>query len=189
MNNQTILYAVVALFVGFVAWDKLIPRLKPFFTKKSASIQAMIDLAAAINELPKSISDSIIEMSTGETMARAQTTADLISAIDSLSKILLSDESTKMLAGTLKACEAIAAATVELRDEVAAFGKLVHVDDKQYPPEQITQPDQSKDEHVMSFLQTMAQGRSFQEATQQAADDAEKKMMFSAVTLDPTGGE
>lgn len=163
MNNQTILYAVVALFVGFVAWDKLIPRLKKLLGERKTQNQATAELIVAIDSLRY--------------------------ATNLLTTALASDESTKMLAGTLKACEAIAAATVELRDEVAAFGKLVRVDDKQYPPEQITQPDQSKDEHVMSFLQAMAQGRSFQEATQQAADDAEKKMMFSAVTLDPIGGE
>lgn len=207
MSNQTILYAVLASFAAFIVWDKLTPRIKKVFSKKSASTQAMIDLTAAINELPKSlaaygeqcnqsiaetveacrsVSVSTIEMVTSQTLAQAQATADLIAANDKLTAALNSDESTKMLTGTLKACEAIASATVQLRDEVAAFGKLVRIDDKAYPEDQIIQPDKSKDEMVATFLDAITRGRSVQESEQQAKDDAETKSMFSAVTLDPT---
>lgn len=164
MNNQTILYVVVALFVGFVAWDKLIPRLKKLLGERKTQTQATAELIVAIDSLRY--------------------------ATNLLTTALASDESTKMLAGTLKACEAIAAATVELRDEVAAFGKLVRVDDKQYPAEQITQPpDTSADERVATFLDALTRGRSVSESMQQAKDEAETKTMFNAVTLDPTGGE
>lgn len=123
-----------------------------------------------------------------ERKSQTQATAELTVAIDKLTTALASDESTKMLAGTLKACEAIAAATVELRDEIAAFGKLVRIDDKPYPPDQITQPpDVSADERVATFLDALTRGRSVSEAQQQAKDDAETKTMFSAVTLDPMG--
>lgn len=122
-----------------------------------------------------------------ERKSQTQATADLIVAIDKLTTAMNGDESTKMLAGTLKACEAIATATVELREEVAAFGKIVRIDDKQYPADEITQPDKSRDEAVASFLDALTRGRSVQESTQQAKDDAETKTMFSAVSLDPMG--
>lgn len=124
-----------------------------------------------------------------ERKSQTQATADLIVAIDKLTTALNGDESTKMLAGTLKACEAIATATVQLRDEVAAFGKLVRLDDKPYPADEIQQPDRSKDEMVATFLDALSRGRSVNEAQQQSKDDAETKSMFSAVTLDPTQGE
>lgn len=124
-----------------------------------------------------------------ERKSQVQATADLIIAIDKLTAAINGEESTKMLAGTLKACEAIASATVQFRDEVAAFGKLVRIDDKAYPEDQIIQPDKSKDEMVATFLDAITRGRSVQESEQQAKDDAETKSMFSAVSLDTTQGE
>lgn len=158
MSNQTIIYAVFAAMIAFIAWDKISPRIKKIFSERKSQTQA---------------------------------TADLIVAIDKLTLALNSDESTKMLTGTLKACEAIATATVELRNEVAAFGKLVRIDDgdKQYPADEIQQPDKSKDEMVATFLEALTRGRSVTEAQQQSKDDAETKSMFSAVTMDPTQGE
>lgn len=120
--------------------------------------------------------------------SQTKATIDLKLAIEKLTESLNSDESTKILAGTLKACEAIASATVELRDSIAAFGKLVTVDDKQYPADQITQPpDRAADEKVATFLEAIARGRSVDDAKQEAKDRDETKTMFSAVTMDPMG--
>ena len=97
-------------------------------------------------------------------------------------------DSTKLLAGTLKACEAIAASTVELREEIGKFSTLVSGDakDRSYPEDNITQPPTDAEaEKASVYIEALLRNIPVKQAQQEADDFEEKKMAYSAVSMGP----
>ena len=98
----------------------------------------------------------------------------------------LDGDTNKLLAGTIKACESIAASALTLKEEIGAFRKLLVKNESAYPEDNIIQPasDEQADLAAMTFANIL-RGRSPEEAVQEAKDAAEKKMMVSSISMGP----
>ncbi len=96
------------------------------------------------------------------------------------------EDAKKLLAGTLKACEAIAAATVDLKEAVKNFQTLVTGPGRQagYPEDNV-KPPATEDEAELAAVsfEAMLRGIPVAQAEGEARDAAEKKMMISATEL------
>lgn len=99
-------------------------------------------------------------------------------------------DSVKLLAGTLKACESIAQATVELKDAVKAFQKLVGggaagTSPNGYPADNLATPTDEEASRTATFIDAILRGIPADQAQQQADEASEKKTMLSAISLGP----
>lgn len=102
------------------------------------------------------------------------------------------DEALKLLAGTVKACEAIAKATCELREEVAELrGLLTNGKQAEQAPAPLSYPEgnfippasDAEVEKTITYVDAIQRGLSHEQAQQEAEEAAEKKTMLSAVSF------
>lgn len=130
-----------------------------------------------------------------EKVRRINTQFDLLArAIAAMSKLTDaiehsstdSDKYTKALDGTMAACGAIAQTTVELRETIESFVKVVAPRDhaKAYPEDNIMGPaDDYKAGIAAETFSKILAGMPPHLAEQEAADDEEKKTMLSSISL------
>jgi len=113
-------------------------------------------------------------------------------AIRALAKSLdesnaLGSDTTKLLAGTIKACESIAASALAMKEEISEFRRLiVKKEDPQYPEDNFTPP--ASDEQAArsaDFFANLLRGMPVAQAEQETKDAEEKKMMLSAISMGP----
>lgn len=102
----------------------------------------------------------------------------------------LSPEFKALMAGTIKACEAIAEATVALQSEVQRFRETLTGDKSSaevhsYPEDNYSAPPtQAAAEALRDTFEKVAAGMSLKAAEEEAAAESEKKMMYSGAVLD-----
>lgn len=190
MSNTLILEAVVVALIAYAIWrhgkallekkraraaEAKIAQEERYQKSVDAQFKAFDKLELAMNTLSSAVTEN----------TRAVDAVYI--RMGEVTEAVKSDDATKLLAGTLKACEAIAAATVELREEVAAFRQLVGADKPANYPEQsaILPPSSEDEERKSAFLAALLSGHSVKQAEQQADDEAEKKTMYSAVSFGP----
>ena len=96
-------------------------------------------------------------------------------------------DSTQLLAGTLKACESVATATVGLREVVTQFTKLVGAKQEAGYPEDNYQPaaDEAQVNRTAAFIEALARNMPVEQALQEAKEAEEKKMMYSTISMGP----
>ena len=128
---------------------------------------------------------------------RAAERRELLSAMTGLNEAISSlrnpteteAQANQLLEGTIKACEAIAMATSELRDEVVAFRKLLsNPPQAEYPADALQTPTEEDATIAASRYENILRGRTPEEADQIARDIEEKKTMLSAISLGPVEG-
>lgn len=143
--------------------------------------QRWADLSASMSTLSSAV-ESLTE-SNAEVSMRLETNAEKLAA-----NAASSTDTAKLLEGTIKACESIAHSTVDLRDQVALFSKLISDprQDMSYPKDQLLKPNTDEEaEIVHNTFEKALRGIPLQQAVQEATEEAEKKMMYSVVSLGP----
>jgi hypothetical protein len=95
-----------------------------------------------------------------------------------------------LLEGTIKACESIAASTVQLNQTVTAMSKLIMASNPATGSQGIPSvddagifPDQDKDFIMGSVIEKVLAGKSFEQAQAEAINEEEKKTQYSAVSM------
>ena len=94
----------------------------------------------------------------------------------------------KLLAGTIKACESIAQCTVDLREEIKNFGKMVGNTESNstYPSDNLSHPLSDEEANKTGvFIEAILRGIPVKQAEQEAADAEEKKILYSAISMGP----
>lgn len=161
MNNTYVLYAVIVFMAAYFVYTKL-----SAIWKASAARRAE-EVAAA--------------------EAKSKATTDAMNALAKALEVgqVNGVDATKLLAGTLKACESIAEATVQFRDEVAAFRKLITSPKETGYPEDNLRPPATEEEanRQADFVAAILKGIPVDQAEQQYKDNEEKKTMVSATDL------
>lgn len=212
MNNTAILYAVVAFCVCYVIQDKLrvwwkATRAAELSRREAeaAKAQAVIDARKAEETEWKTrwagLTDSMAKLS--DSIESSTVTSRAISETSDSSFIMLADnltalgksldathvdgaDATKLLAGTLKACEAIAEATVQFRNEVAEFRTLITgpKPETAYPEDNVLKPSTESQANIIAkTFEAVLRGIPVQQAADEAQAEEEKKTMFSATSL------
>lgn len=161
MTTNYLLPAVVGLLVLYIVFDKIKAAWKAFKQKQASDKQAA-------EETIKAQTQACLKL-TGALEASAANSAD----------------ANKLLAGTLKACESIAQATIELKASISSFEKLVSSPkEPDYPKDNISAPASDKEAEVtaMSF-EKILRGMPVQQAVAEAEEEIQKKTMISAADL------
>lgn len=130
-----------------------------------------------------------LERATAQRVQRELSTAlcDALASLDvsKRSAAGTEDDNNKLLAGTIKACEAIATTVGELRTEVGKLNSLLTQPKPTYPEDALQQP--ASEEEARIVAETFAHilnGLNPEEASDRARADDEKKTMISAVNLE-----
>lgn len=213
MNNTNVFAAILAFLIAYIVYREISSRWKQYQAKMNAeekrkakereiermaeqdAAERQANLAEQIMRLRGSIKELNEDQASRQGYAATQS-ANLIQAMERLSKSVEpvaqhGADGTALMAGTVKACEAIAQSTVELRNEVASFAKLIGAPkpEPQYPEHQLLQPN-SEEEAALAqdtFERVMTRHIPLDQAVSEAKEAAEKKMMFSVANLESEG--
>ncbi len=109
-------------------------------------------------------------------------------------RLAVTRDATALLAGTMKACEAIAAVVAELRDAVKEFKAVVIAPGTTasatpdrvgvYPKDNFMPPPTEEDaERYVNTFERVLRGMPVAQAQAEADEEAEKKMMVSATAI------
>lgn len=110
----------------------------------------------------------------------------LIAALAANTAKVENDDATKLLAGTLKACEAIAESTVALKAVVEDFTKIVGQprETASYPENNVQQPGDEREAFKSGLtFEAILRGLNPAQAAAEAEEEAEKASMVSGVDL------
>jgi uncharacterized membrane protein YccC len=181
--STNILAAALVFLIGFIIYSELSRRWKKRAERMLREENEQFARAAKEREIERMIEEDAAKRQAAMTDAMLA----LVKSLDT--NAANGDENKALLSGTVKACEAIAQSTVDLRNEVAAFAKLIGTPkpEPQYPDEQLLKPN-SEEEAALAqdtFERVMTRGIPLDQAVTEAKEAAEKKMMFATASFGP----
>lgn len=161
MNQWTAIWGLSALLIIFVAREWA-GRLKAWSAGRKAERASQEQLAVAL----KNATTAMVAVLENAAQAEA--------------------DNNKLLAGTIKACEAIAVSVGDLREHVAAFtNMLAQPKQGEYPKDALQNPATEEDLRIKYETYTnILNGMNPTEAAERAQADEEKKTMLSATIID-----
>ena len=164
MTNQSTLTAVVIFLAAYLVYTEVYKRLSVYISK----------LRTRSAQHRENIEKMVVSM---DVLAQA------------LNKLSSNDaDANKLLAGTIKACESIAQCTVDLREEIKNFGKMVGNTESNstYPSDNLSHPLSDEEANKTGvFIEAILRGIPVKQAEQEAADAEEKKILYSAISMGP----
>lgn len=165
MNNQQILTGAVIILLVLFAYREISTKWKTLTAARNAAFEKEQAERRALLDSMTALSKNMQEA--------AQAGID----------------STKLLGGTMKACETVAAATVGLRDIVAAFTKIVGAPaEKGYPENNYlpgAEDDSAAVDRTATFIDALRRNVPVEQALQEASEAEEKKTMLSSISFGP----
>ncbi len=181
MSNNYVLAVLVVFLLGYVVYQEVSRRVQRHRETKAEEKKIVEKRLAVALESRRTTEE--------------QTAARQSALTDALLKLATSMEAsathgsdhTALMAGTVKACEAIAGSVDQLRGVVNTFSTLINAPkpEPQYPDEQLLKPN-SEEEAALAhdtFERVLTRGIPLDQAVTEAKEAAEKKMMFSTAEL------
>lgn len=160
----SVLILIIALLGLFLLYRELMPRWEKLQDEKAARRKEEMQKQASLSESLAKLADAM--------NLSAKNEAD----------------GTMLLAGTIKACEAIATSVDGLRSVVTTLSALIAAPkpDPQYPPDQLLAPNSEEEAELAhdTFERVLRRGIPLDQAVQEAKEAQEKKTMFATAELD-----
>lgn len=205
VGNNEIFWAVGA--VTYIGWREVVPAASKWLRERKANNPALLEIRGLALKVDRSVDggvaafvdamsgqtntltliERLVEASTARNTELAEEVAARVASPDipeSVKEMTANFE--KLMAGQIKACEAIAAEVAGLRETVTAFSKSLSANPELpgsefAPPDAFMKPGSVESLRTESVLENILRGRTMAEAQLLANEREEQETALSAV--------